>query len=212
MLQSKAMHTLPVLFFLSLFSIPAFATFYSSNFQTGDLHPGMNTYEVSIDPIIYLGGANTQGFGVASHVLFPISEDFSGNISAGTGAIPFHLDSHVQYSMFPDYDNQVAFSIGGGLAYLRQEQFNHVIIYSYPIVSKTFHVEGFVLTPYALAPIGMSFYQDRIGVPLKISVGAKATNPELKTVFFYLEASVGILKSPHIVSFGMAFQFDSGGG
>ena len=192
-------------------STPAFAVFYISNFQTADLHPSMSTYEVSIEPMIYLGGADTKGFGAAGRVLLPLAEDFSGNISAGTGVVPFQFDSHIQYSIYPDYENQISFSLGGGLSYLRQEQLNHVIVYTYPTVSKTFHWEGFILTPYALAPIGMSFYQDAIAIPLKVSVGAKATNPELKTVFFYLETSVGILKSPHMVSFGMAFQFESGG-
>lgn len=168
----------------------------------------MTTYEVSLEPIIYMGGA-LSGFGMAGRLLLPLTEDFAGNISVGTGAIPFQFDSHVQYSIYPDFDNQIAFSVGGGMSYLRKDTFNHVTLYAYPIISKTFRWGGFILTPYALAPIGVSFFHDTMDVPLRVSLGAKATNPELKHVFFYLEGGVGILNAPHLISFGIAFQFNS---
>jgi hypothetical protein len=193
-----------------LFSSQAFAIFYNANFQTADLHPGIRTYEVSFEPIIYLGGANTSGFGFGGHVLFPINEDFTANVSAGTGANPFQFDSHVQYSFFPDFEEQFAFSLGGGMSYLRQSQHNHVILYVYPTTSKTFEWGGMVLTAYGYTPIGMSFFKDNVKIPIQASLGMKATNPELKNLFFYLETSLGIVNAPFIVSFGMAFQFESG--
>jgi hypothetical protein len=192
-------------------SSPSFAVFYHSQFQTADLNPGMSIYEVSLEPNIIFSGPTGTGFGLNGHLQIPLSQDFSGHFAMGTGVIPFMFDGHVQYNVYPDFEGRIAFSLGGGLTYLRQEEWNHVTAYVYPTVSKRFFWGGMILSPYALAPVGIGFYRNRFQIPLKVAIGNKITNEELKNLFFYWEVGVGILNAPIQVSFGMSFMFDSKG-
>lgn len=186
----------------------AHAIFFHSLFQTADLYPGMSVFHVALEPNITFTGPKGSGFGTNAHVLFPITPDVTGNVSVGTGTVPFMFDVQVQYSIYPDFEKQVAFSLGGGLAYLRHDQSNHVSVYLYPIVSKTFFLGGFVLTPYLYLPIGLTFFKRQVDTPIKVALGARFINKHIQNLLFFCEAGIGVLDAPMLVSFGLSYRFE----
>ena len=207
---------LTILFFIAACStfipLKTFAIFYHSQFQTADLHPGMSIYEISLEPNITFTGPTGKGFGMNGHLLMPLTQDISANLSMGSGIVPFMFDGHIQYSLYPDFEGHIAFSVGGGLNYLRRQEWNHVTAYLYPTISKSFRWGGFLMAPYALLPIGVCLFRNQFTVPIKVSIGNKITSEDLKNIYFYFEVGVGIINAPTQVAFGMGFQFDSNQG
>ena len=191
-------------------SLNAQGVFFNGHLQSADLHSGMNVYEIALAPQITFRSQSGRGFGFNGHFMMPISSEIAGNFSMGTGIVPFLFDGHLQYNILPDYPEHIAFGIGGGIHYLREDKWNHVTPYLYPTISKTLDWGGFVVTPYVLIPLGLTFYRDKVQFPLKATLGTRMTNKDLKNVFFFLEGGFGILNAPIQVAFGLSFQFESG--
>ncbi len=144
-----------LLCFLTLSQARAFLGLHES----GEIIPAGH-YRVGVIPQIYIGSnpssyytgrESSSDFG--AFLDMNIDQDLNARFVLGTGTTDFWAAGFAKWVPYPDYQNQPALGVRGGLIYVREGSSNFYNTQITPLVSKHYESDIGVLTPYVGVPI-----------------------------------------------------------
>lgn len=177
---------------LPLVLLPSSSFAYYSTQSTGELvTPG--NYQLSAetefltDPV---SGVNFVG-------RFDSSLDESSNLRAlvGFGTVDFHIGGFYKWVPVPDTATQPALGLLGGIIYGRLLGEDYLSLKVHPLISKTFHPEFGVMTPYAALPLSLTSGNGKLEAALQAALGVEIKTPHLNNVRWAMELGVDVSKS-----------------
>jgi hypothetical protein len=103
----------------------------------------------------YTGRENSSDFG--AFLDMNLAPDVNARAVLGTGTTDFWAAGYVKWVPYPDYQNQPAIGLRGGLIYVREGNSNFYNTQITPIFSKKYETTSGVLTPYVGVPVTFVF-------------------------------------------------------
>lgn len=127
----------------------------------------------------------------------------------GIGTTDFHIGGYYKWVPIPDYDNQPAVGLIGGIIYARHQEMNELSLRFAPIVSKKIKTEQIgEVTPYVSLPIGLRSFNEETEFPVQFELGTRYKHPNLNKVKFNAELGFNVRKAFTYVSVGLIMDFD----
>lgn len=117
-------------------------------------------YRVGVIPQFYVGSTpgnfyagreNSSDFG--AFLDMNILPDLNARVVLGTGTTDFWAAGYAKWVPYPDYQNQPAIGVRGGLIYVREGNSNFYNTQITPLISKHYETSSGLLTPYVGVPV-----------------------------------------------------------
>lgn len=182
---------------------------YYSVMDTGDII-STGKYRVVAGPEFILTGQDGVNF--SARVDAGVSDSSNIRALVGGGEVDFYAGLFYKYIPIPDYENQPAIGIMGGLTYSRIEVRNKTMdattVQIQPIVSKKYDIDYGTITPYGSIPIGARFVDGDVEFPVHLALGTEYKPEGFNTVSFITEFGLKMNKSFSYINLGVIFEFD----
>lgn len=183
---------------------------YYPTMDTGDLLK-KGQYRASLEPTVVFN--DLDGFNSIARIDLPANE--SGNIRAllGAGAVGFQTGAFYKWVPIPDFEDQPAIGILGGLVFARDEGINYLNFRFHPLVSKRFETAtSGVFTPFAALPFGVTLADARTTTPLQLTFGSEWRPSGLTNVSFIGEFALNLHESYNHIALGVRVLWDDENG
>lgn len=178
---------------------------YLSILESGEILPD-GQYQFGLAPQILLnegGGGTVSGF-----IDVPVNDSTSFRAQAGLGKVDFHAAGSVKYVPFPDYQNQPAMGVRGGLSYARWQSENWLTMQIAPLASRRLQTEQGVLIPYIALPINITSRKDKNFTGVQVAFGAEWKHPSWDHLLVTGEMAISLNDSISALTVGLSFPFD----
>lgn len=116
-----------------------------------------------------------------------VSESSNLRFHLGVGAVNFDVGTSYKWVPIPDYKDQPAIGLRGGISYARADKKNILNFTFTPIASKIFEVGFGAINPYAALPLTSSNSEGENKFPVHLAVGSEFKFNELKGFSLFLE-------------------------
>lgn len=189
----------------SLMLLPSAQAAYLAVAESGEILPD-GQYQFGLAPQILLnegGGGTVSGF-----IDVPVNDSTSFRAQAGLGKVDFHAAGSIKYIPFPDFDNQPAMGIKGGLWYARWQEENWLTLQVAPLASRRLQTEHGVLIPYIALPINLVSRKERNFTGVQVAFGSEWKHPTWEHLLLTGELAISLNDSVSAMTIGLSFPFD----
>lgn len=195
-------------FFLGLF-LSSQAHAYLSVAESGELlAPGK--YQVGLEPQFLTnkgGGANFNVFLDTS-----IDDSTSARITMGAGSVDFNAFASIKWIPIPDFDNQPAMGLRGGIGIARDAEENVLQAQIAPLFSKRFDTEYGLTVPYFAVPFTFMNTKEENYMAANLAIGGEFHYVDWQEVTLGGELGMDLNKSYSYISLFVTFPFESSKG
>ncbi len=183
---------------------------YFSVMDTGKIVPS-GKYRAIIGPQFVLSGDN-EGVNASGRFDAGIGESTTlrGLVGVGEDSM-FYGGASVKYIPYPDFENQPALGVFGGLTFaslkVGTKTKEAVTLRAGPLVSKDFETDIGLVTPYGSLPISVTFVDGDTVYPVHLVGGAEFKPYNWENVSFMGEIGMKLNKAFSYIALAVSFEF-----